>query len=78
MAVVLVLEREAHAEHARLLLPVGHACAALRLLQREAPHHREAIRIQARGFEREIVALAFPRGWNQHCTRHTCEIHLEK
>jgi hypothetical protein len=62
--------------HARLLFPVGDEGAALRPLERESPHHREALRVQARRLERQIVAVAFPQGRNDDDAADTSGIHL--
>ena len=78
VAVVLVVEGEAHAEHARLLAPVGHQRPARGIAEREAPHHREAVRIGARGFERHVVAVALPRGRHQDHAAHLGQVHLEE
>src|SRR2546429_4125766 len=43
-ALQIGVEGEAHAEHARLLLPVRHERAALRLLECDPAHDREAVR----------------------------------
>src|SRR5882724_4019995 len=65
-ALEIGVKGEAHAEHARLLLPVRAEGAAHRALDREPPHHGEAPGMQARRLERQIVAITFPRGRNDH------------
>jgi hypothetical protein len=45
---VLVVEREAHAEHPRLLLPVGDQRAAGGIAQRQPTHHGESIGVLLR------------------------------
>jgi hypothetical protein len=54
------LERESRAQHAGLLLPAGKLIRRTRRFRIEAAHHAEALRVQARRLDDEIVALAFP------------------
>jgi hypothetical protein len=72
------VEGEAHAEHARLLLPARNQRAALRLLERDAAHDREAIGIEARSLQRELVAVALPRRRHDDDPAHAGEIHLQE
>jgi hypothetical protein len=78
VAIVLVVEREPHPEHARLLLPVGHEPAALRLLDRKTAHDGELVRMQTRRLQGQIVAITFPRRWYQHGAAHLRQLHLEE
>jgi len=77
-ALQIGVEGEAHAEHARLLLPVRHERAALRLLECDPAHDREAVGIEARRFQRELVAVALPRGRHDHDPADAGQIHLEE
>ncbi len=49
------VERHAHAEHARLILPPRQERSRLRILQRDAAHDREAAGIAPDGFQRIAV-----------------------
>jgi len=70
------VEGEAHAEHARLLFPVRYKRAALRSLDREPPHHGEALGMKARRLERQIVAITLPRRRHDHDPAHPRRVHL--
>jgi hypothetical protein len=39
-------------------------------------HHREAVGMEARCLQRQVIAIAFPRGRHDHDPRHTCGIHF--
>src|SRR5215831_8699176 len=55
------VERQAHAEHARLLLPCRQQRCRFRVLQRNAAHDTEAAGITLGGFERIVVAIVQAR-----------------
>ena len=55
------VERHAHAEHARLLLPCRQQRRRFRVLQRNAAHDSEAAGITLGGFERIVVAIVQAR-----------------
>ena len=70
------VKREPHAEHARLLPPVGDESAALRPVQREAPHHGEPVGVPARGLESEVIPLALPGRRDDHDAAHAGRVHF--
>ena len=56
-----LVERQAHTEHARLLLPCRQQRRRFPVLQRNAAHDSEAIGITLGGFERIVVAVVQAR-----------------
>ena len=58
--IVGVVERHAHAEHARLLLPLRQQRDRFRILQRDAAHDGEAVGISLGRLQRVVVAVARP------------------
>jgi hypothetical protein len=70
------MEGESHAQHARLLSPVRDERPALRPLDREAAHHGEAPGMQACRLEREVVAITLPRGRDDHHPADAGAVHL--
>ena len=66
------VRRDPEPEHARLIAP-----AAERAWHRRRPaHHRETVGMEARRFQRQIVAIALPGGRRDHHPRHPGRIHL--
>ena len=55
-----VVERHAHAEHPRLLLPFRQQRRRLRILERDAAHDGEAVGIALGRLQRIVVAVARP------------------
>ena len=53
-------ERHPHAKHARLFLPLRKQRRRLRIFQRNASHHGEAVGIALGGFETVIIPVAGP------------------
>ena len=78
VAVVLVVEGVPHAEHPRLLLPVGDPTAAGRVTERQPAHHREPVGMRPRRLQRDVVAIAFPGGRHDDHAPHAGQIHLEQ
>ena len=70
------MERQAHAQHARLALPSIDQAATLRLLDGQPAHHRKAVWVQPGSFRRQIVAIPFPRWRDDDSAIDASRIHF--
>jgi hypothetical protein len=70
------MERQAHAQHAGLALPGIDQAATLRPLDSSPTHHRKALWVQQGSFQRQIVAISFPRWWDDDSAVDASRIHF--
>ena len=61
-----MMERQTHAKHARLPLPGLDHLPAFGLIDWNAAHHGETLRVFLCGLQRVIHPVAFPRGRNKN------------